>query len=178
MKEISLTQGVIALVDDEDFASVSPFKWYANRMGHHYYAVRNVVQAGGRRGAALMHREILTAPAGFEVDHRRHFDEERIVDNRRSNLLVCTKSDNQHNRGKYKRGTSIFKGVCAIGRRWRADLRIKGKRIYLGCYEREVDAALVYDLAAVKHFGAQAQTNFPVPGSERWLFGPAEVVRG
>lgn len=119
-----------------------------------------------------MHREILAAPPGAEVDHLRHQDEFGlpVVDNRRANLRIVTLQENRQHRRKHSGGSSIFKGVTACGGKWRAKIKVAGKTICLGRFRNEAHAALAYDLAAVEYFGAHALTNFPVPGSRSALF--------
>lgn len=179
MKTIPLTQGFVALVDDEDFPRLAGLGWYARRDRSGTYTAAHHPSAAGRAvrpAVVFMHRLIMDATDGVEVDHRRHREAEKIIDNRRSNLRLVTRPGNQRNRRKLKRGHSIFKGVtiAALGlpwQRWVSSIRVGGTAIYLGRFKVEGYAALAYDLAAVKHFGEHALTNFPVPGSTNWLYG-------
>jgi hypothetical protein len=109
MKEIQLTQGKVAFVDDSDFELVNQFKWHAYReLGRRWYAQRNVRLSDGRTTQS-MHRFIMGLEHGDprQVDHRDRF---HTLDNRRSNLRV-TVTQNQQNVGKRKDNTSGFKGV-------------------------------------------------------------------
>lgn len=164
MKEIPLTRGFVALVDDEDHERLAQHRWFAS------------VRAGGRRIEAVrianrrkvaMHRVVMCAPPGSEVDHLQHRTEDRVVDNRKANLRLASRSENSANRRKRSGTTSIFKGVSfhSRDRRWRAQIEDD----HLGYFTDEANAAYVYDLAAVARFGPFAVTNFPVPGSERSL---------
>lgn len=108
----------------------------------------------------IMRRQLTAAGAGYEIDHRNHDG----LDNRRKNLRVSTRGQNNHNRQNIIRssGTSRFKGVCwssSVGR-WRATIKIGDKQHHLGHYTSQIDAAHVYDNAARKHFGDFACTNF------------------
>ncbi len=67
MKEIQLTQGKVALVDDEDFERLNQFKWCAHWNGKHWYAIRTVYE--GKKKTIRMHREILNAPICMQGDH-------------------------------------------------------------------------------------------------------------
>jgi hypothetical protein len=151
VREIELTRGFVALVDDEDFGALSGQKWTASvRPGRIYAQTRSV----------LMHRLILGNPAG-DVDHRNG----NGLDNRRANLRVASRSlNNANSRGRA--GTSRFKGVswCRRDNRWQAGIQQNGQRKALGRFDTEVDAALAYDEAARSLFGEFARLNFPKPG--------------
>ena len=175
MREIPLSQGFVALVDDEDYPALVVHRWFAVRSGQAFYARRNLSRAGGTpRASICMHQAILgKPPAGHEIDHIEHRpNEDRIIDNRRSNLRFVTRAQNSANHRKF-RGRSIFKGVSlhlASGL-WRATLRVGGRHRNVGYFKFEVNAASAYDLAAVAARGDYAQTNFPVLGSRRWIYG-------
>ena len=86
-----------------------------------------------------------------EVDHRNG----NKLDNRKSNLRICSRSENQMNRGKQKNNTSGFKGVSQIkmNQKWVAYIKVNYKRIYIGCFLKKVDAARAYNMAALKYHG-------------------------
>jgi hypothetical protein len=150
-QQIVLTKGGIALIDDEDYERVSLHKWTLDSNG---YAVRKV-----NRRKVLLHRFILDASPGFDVDHSNH----NPLDNRRENLRICTRSQNSVNRGPKPGCTSRYKGVCWHRRseRWRAKLCVNGKFLYLGEFVDETKAAMAYDAAAYSVFGEFAYLNFP-----------------
>lgn len=167
MKTIPLTQGMVALVDDEDFDIVAGFKWHALRRPNGlWHAVRTVRRHGIKR-SIYMHRVIAGAAAHLEVDHR----DGDGLNNRRGNIRIATKRQNAQNRrqrGAWK--TSRFKGVSwnEPRRRWRVviaggptDARGYARQIYVGVFRDEVIAAHAYDRAALEHFGDFAFTNFP-----------------
>ena len=154
MKRISLTKGQTALVDNEDYAELSKHKWCM------------VKDACGRSlGSKIvyMHRVIMDAPEGMEVDHINH----NTLDNRRSNLRTATHSQNQHNRMKTKDLTSsIYKGVSwhKANKKYKAAIRKDNKQIDLGYFSDEVLAAKAYDDAAKKLFKEFAYLNFTEKG--------------
>lgn len=162
-KSISLTQGKFALVDDEDFEWLNQWKWYAvwTKQTRSFYAYRKDNSSGdwyNRRNLA-MHSQILNTPKGMKGDHKNH----DTLDNRRENLRNCTNTQNLMNKSKHKNSTSLFKGVSwnSRARKWIAQIQPNGKKIMLGKFLVEEEAAHVYDEAAKEHFGEFAVLNFP-----------------
>lgn len=152
MIEIPLTQGQVALIDDEDWDLVSEFKWFAQKDKKTYYARR------ANRPKVLLHRFILQAKVGQKVDHIKG----NWLDNRRENLRIATSSQNQWNQQAYsQRGSSKFKGVSLYRpySKWLACIRVNNKRIHLGYFKDEKEAALAYNEAALEYFGEFARLN-------------------
>lgn len=158
-KTIKLTQGKVAIVDDEDFDRINAHKWYAlKKKTGKFYAVRHVLVWGFRR-LAYMHREVLNAASSVEVDHIRSDD---TLDNRRNNLRPCTHAQNVKNSGIDKNNTSGFKGVswdCKNGK-WQVRIGINNRNIHIGYFVNIEAAARAYDEAARKYHGEFARTNF------------------
>lgn len=152
MKYIPLTLGYIAIIDDEDFDYITSYKWHARkasgRKGSMYYA--KSYKAG------MMHRLIMNCPKGLQVDHINH----NPMDNRKSNLRICTIKENLRNRRRKPKGSSRFLGVTPSLKKWQACIGVNFKRIYLGTFETQEDAAKAYDSAAQKYFGEYANLNF------------------
>ncbi len=151
MKKIYLSRGKTAIVDDEDFDWLNQWKWYARKDRSDFRAVRNVC-VNGKWTIVYMHRIILGLKFGDGIlgDHRNH----NTLDNRRFNLRVCTKRQNQHNR-KPQGGTLKYKGVIKLKgqERWKAQIRINGKKTTLGYFNTETEAAQIYNSNAKKVFG-------------------------
>lgn len=84
------------------------------------------------------------------------------LDNRKANLRQATYAQNSWNRGKNRVPSySKYKGVSLHGtdRKWQAQICVHGKRIYLGRFNSELEAAMAYDAAAVKYHGRYANVN-------------------
>jgi hypothetical protein len=154
MKQIPLTQEKVAIVDDDMYEYLSQWKWhYVNG-----YAVRSETCAPGKQKAVFMHRLIMQAPDGMEVDHK---ETEDTLNNQRSNLRLCTHSQNNHNRTKYSNNTSGYKGVFPLpSKRWRACIKNQGERLHIGVFDTPEEAARAYDAKARELFGEFANTNF------------------
>ncbi len=157
MKEIPLTKGQVALVDDEDYEALAKFKWHAHKFSQTWCAARNVRGDDGVKRIVLMHRVIMGAPPGADVDHRNH----NGCDNRRENLRVCTRQQNLRNQRKRAGKSSRLKGVSLCGQtgRWAAALKVGTKKVWLGRFKTEADAGAAYDRAAREHFGEFACLN-------------------
>lgn len=158
MKEIELSNGMVALVDDEDFDRVNQFSWHhdAGR------AFRNVVKTTNKivsRKTQKMHRFILElSDPQIKVDHKNR----NALDNRKENLRIATTSQNNANKEKYLGDcSSKYKGVYYSKDRnkWMAYIRIDGKMKNLGRFSLEEDAALAYNRAALEAFGEFAVLN-------------------
>ena len=164
--KIPLTQGKVALVDDEDAERVQQYRWFAvNGHGGRWYAGRNVPDANGGQRRIHMHRLLLGDECeGKDVDHINS----NTLDNCRENLRACTRAENMHNMRARSRGRSRYKGVAweERSKRWRAMIRITGHRRHLGYFVCAIDAARAYDDAARGQFGEYARLNFPGEGEQ------------
>lgn len=147
MKKIPLTQGMFALVDDEDFEFLSQWKWYFN-CG---YAVR------GASPKTLMHRVISGAKAGQDTDHINR----NRLDNTRSNLRCVSRAENAVNRPKQSNNTSGYKGVSwhKAQKKWVAFVVFSKKSKTLGYFSNKEDAALAYNRGALAIQGHTAFLN-------------------
>lgn len=158
MKKLSLTQNRFALVDDQDYDWLMQWKWHAlrQRTGN-WYAVRSEGKWPNRT-LVYMHDAIMAPPKGFRVDHRKGDG----LDNRREMLRVCTNYQNNQNARKRKDNSSGYKGVTwnKVRRKYQARIQVNHKSMSLGYYDDPANAANAYDVAARKHFGDYARTNF------------------
>jgi hypothetical protein len=154
--EIPLTQGKVALIDDEDLALVSKYKWHAQKIVKknvvRWYAYSGIRLSSGKQTQLQMHRLIMAAKAGQIVDHRNRDG----LDCRRNNLRFCSTSQNNINRAKIG-GTSKYKGVSKTpSGKWQTMFLKK----YVGLFSDEIEAAKAYDAIAKQQFGEYAYLNF------------------
>lgn len=157
MKQIPLTCGLVALVDDEDYPMISQFKWHVQQT-RVLYAVRRFGET-----KQYMHRMILgLTDRKDQVDHI-DFDG---LNNQKSNLRLSTPSQNQAHKIKQSRkggSDSRFKGVTKYKKTfrnpWQARIIVDKKVIYLGRFTSELEAAKAYNTAAKIHFGSFAIVN-------------------
>lgn len=156
MRTINLTQGKVALVDDEDFEALNQQKWYAHKMGNTFYAERNIPVVG-KQTTLRMHWEIMN---GKSIDHIDHDG----LNNQRTNLRFCSQSENCMNTRKCENTTSIYKGVCWNKRagKWQVYIMINGKRIHLGYFDSETEAAKAYNEKAIELFIEFANLNIMI----------------
>lgn len=157
--EIPLTGGGVVLVDPADFNTYGKNKWQRHSSG---YAAR-VTTVKGVKTFVTLHRLIMNAPKGAQVDH---IDGDTF-NNRRSNLRICTPSQNMMNRAPTKGTRSAYKGITYVNEkfsrknRWMASIRSGGIKKTIGYYATEIEAAKAYDSAARIYHGEFARVNFP-----------------
>lgn len=149
-KTIALTQGKHAVVDDEDYASLSQWKWFARKVGGTFYAAR-CIRESGKKKFVHMHRVVNGTPDGFVTDHRNGDG----LDNRRANLRTATVSQNGGNVAARSHSKSKIKGVYfdEARNKWAADIQAGGRRKRLGRFDTQDAAAAAYQSAASALFG-------------------------
>jgi len=153
-KLIPLTQGKFAIVDAADYDWLNQYKWHVKEHKHTSYAETQ------KKGKLIkMHRLITGAPSHLFVDHR----DLNGLNNRRSNLRLCTRAENIHNQRPRKGGTSKYKGVYLkkLVRKFVAQISMNGKKRTIGYFGDEIEAAISYDIKAMELFGEFAYLNFP-----------------
>lgn len=150
MKEINLTSGRVAIVDDDDFEELSKFKWHYTKK----YAGRSV-KCGSKWKAIKMHRVISKCPDHLQTDHRNR----NTLDNRKSNLRICKPSQNGQNQKLRVNSSTGFKGVKKYYNKFVAKTTFRGVQIYIGAFKTPQLAAMAYDNFAVTNYGEFACTN-------------------
>jgi len=156
MKRIELTHGKSVIVDGADYHWAMQYKWIAfSAPGGHWYAVRYEWKDGSTR-MIFMHRELMGAVSGQQIDHINR----NGLDNRRRNLRFCTTAQNQWNAKKRCDNKSGYIGVHRnLEGRWVAQIRVNGEKKYLGCFRDAKEAALAYNEAAHRYHGEFASVN-------------------
>lgn len=156
---VTLTRGMYAKVDREDYEIVSQYKWYATPGKITWYAKTSAWDnTVGRSRSISMHRLLLDAQPGQLVDHANHDG----LDNRRANIRLATNSQNTANSSK-KRKAARYRGLGFNNRlrRWQVYVEKDGYCHYCGSYKNDEEAAKAYDQKAVELFGEFATLNFP-----------------
>lgn len=158
MKKIPLSQGKFAIVDDEDYDRLIAMGKWSYQRG---YAVRTYREKTNQgvfiKKNTSMHRVLLNANEGDIIDH---INGDRF-DNRKSNLRICSNAQNIRNSGLRKNNLSGFKGVYFHKRtgKWYSQIRTDKKRLFLGSFETDIQAAIAYNAAALIHHGQFAKLN-------------------
>lgn len=157
MKEIQLTKGYVALVDDEDFERVNAKKWHAwVGSRKHIYASRSEKDSQGKYKTLMMHSFIMVKTDGSTIDHKNH----NGLDNQRDNLRLADMSQQNANKRMGQNLSSCFKGVRRRGfGRWYSRIKYRGEAILLGKFETEIEAAQAYNIKAIELFGEFALLN-------------------
>ena len=157
-RRLYLGQGKWTLLDVKDYYHLRFFKWVVYGNGTNLYAIRLRLTDPNKTSTVYMHREIMNPPPGLVVDHKNCDG----LDNRRSNLRFATHAQNTRNRRKKKNGSSQFLGVYFNKEKstWDSQLMHNGKKIWVGRFQTQIDAAKAYDAAAKKYHGEFARLNF------------------
>lgn len=147
---VALTHGLYAVVDSEDFDRVMQHTWHVVKKRDGILKVRR------SSDKMPLHCFILGLPRGTEADHKNH----KTLDNRKRNLRVCTRAQNNYNRRSFK-GKSRFKGVSFSNnkKKWESRIGFNNMMLWLGYFDEEEDAAIVYNVAAQLFFGEYAYLN-------------------
>lgn len=151
--EIILSNGHTIIVDSDYFPLLSRFTWAINKNNDITKTTKVYAQTYIQGELILLHRFLLNPPKWLLVDHING----NGLDNRVSNLRLTDKQGNAANRPKdrLKNPSSKYKGVsfCKGNKKWKGQISVKGKTIYLGYFLNEIQAAEAYNIAAKKYFG-------------------------
>lgn len=150
MKELTLSKGQVALVDDKDFEWLKKYKWTLSAPKNSplqygiIYPKRN-----GKRRMIYLHRIIAGAKKGEVVDHV----DGNGLNNQRTNLRIVTQRQNMLNRKDQK---SKIIGVTKHRDKYWARIRYQGKHISLGLFTDQSEAVEAYKNASKKYYGDKA----------------------
>jgi hypothetical protein len=159
-RTVPLTKGATTRVSDKDYERVASHKWHLHSAG--YAARTQRYGPGGKKKRVIyMHRFVLGAPDGYEVDHINRDP----LDNTRANLRLVPKALNRANTDKRRDSTRRYKGAVYNphkgARPWTARVTRDGVHHYGGYFATEIEAAHEYDRMAREVFGEHARLNFP-----------------
>lgn len=159
MKEIKLTKGYSAIVDDEDYPAISQYSWYAEETKGHVYARRRVTISRGKTKLLSMHRAIINPLDNQDVDHI----DNNGLNNTKANLRACSRAENIRNQVKHKGSIPKYKGVSydSSRKKWTAAICVNRRQMSLGRFNTELEAAEARDKAAKELHGEYAHINFP-----------------
>ena len=137
------------LIIDDEFSYLLTYKWKVNRDGY--------AQAYCKGKNKKIHRLIMGEPIGKDVDHINH----NKLDNRISNLRICSRSENHHNSKIQKNNATGYKGVHykTNAKKFVAQIKLNNKRIHIGYFRTAIEASVAYNETAKKLFGEYAYVN-------------------
>lgn len=146
MIEIPLTKGKVSIIDDEDFEKISFTKWKFDR-----YARANVWNKELKKyESKSIHRVVMDAPKGFDVDH---INGDKL-DNRKVNLRICTRSENLHNLQNKARTPVGLRGAFKAknDKKWFSTISVCGEIKRLGRFDTPEEAHFAYVTAHKKYY--------------------------
>lgn len=145
-KLIPLSNGKFTKVDNEDFEKLKDINWYFSKTGY-----------ADNRKLGKLHRYVMKVSDNMFIDH---INGDKL-DNRRSNLRICSVQENNCNVDSRKGSSSHFKGVSfnKLSSKFEAYITHKGFREHLGLYDNEQEAALAYNKRAIELHGEFARLN-------------------
>lgn len=148
MKEILLSRGLTAFVDDDDYDRLNKYKWHAHNHKIRFYAARSEIKSvGGKRDRKIiyMHREVVHPPRDGIIDHING----NGLDNRKSNLRVGDQRQNLQHMQRIR--SDLPHGVLKLRGRNKYNVRpfFNGKYYWLGSYNTPEEAETVYRVACI-----------------------------
>lgn len=151
--KVLLKCGTAVLIDRKDLPLWSAYNWYKNYSGRNFY-----VRAHAKYKVLYLHRSIMRPPKNKTVDHING----NTFDNRRCNLRICSNKENVRSSHKYRfKKSSKYRGVSfdKANKKWVASIEVNGKKISIGRFREEKEAAISYNIYALKYFKKFAALN-------------------
>lgn len=154
MKIIKSVQGKNVIVSDEDYDTLTKYKWYTTSRN---YCLRYFKNSKNKLTSRSIHRDIMRPLKDEEIDHINR----NPLDNRRDNLRIANRFENNHNVGIKTTNKTGYKGVHFDKgmNKYRAQITINKKNKYIGCFESAKEAAFAYNNEALKSYGEFANLN-------------------
>lgn len=144
------------LIDIDDLPNVCNYTWFTKKAVNNSYYVYCSITENKKDKKLLLSRLLMNPPKTMVVDHI----DGNSLDNRRSNLRICTKGENNRNAKKNKRGLVKYKGVgIRKSGRYYAQIQFNGINHCLGTYDTPEEAAKIYNKYALRYFGVYARIN-------------------
>lgn len=152
MRKIKLTQGKYALVDGCDYEFLMQWKWFANRVGNTFYAIRSK-KIDGKWKTIYMHR-VVAERMGLALSGDIHHERRNGLNNQRRNLFDLTRKQHMEKGGLRRDNTSGVKGVCfdKCRDKWMAYIYHNGKHIFIGRFDTKRQAIKARKAAEKKYF--------------------------
>ena len=148
VSQVSTSSGTCFFVDTEDEVFLRHYTWCLSGNGY--------IMSRSTGACTILHRLLCGAQPGDFVDHINGDP----LDNRKKNLRVCRKQQNEFNTKVRRDNTVGFRGVCPARRgKYRAYIVLNGKQHSLGQFDNPNDAARAYNKAALIYFGEFARLN-------------------
>lgn len=152
MKQIRLGgkyKHLFTLVDDSDFEWLNQYKWHLS--------AKRYVEATIDGINYYMHRMVMRCPKGKVMDHVNR----NPLDNRKSNLRICTQNQNGKNSPLKRNNKSGYIGVSwnKLNKCWTARIKVNYQGMHIGSFKDKVEAAKAYNAMATKYFGEFANLN-------------------
>ena len=146
------------VIDTDDYDKIKKYNWSIHKglKDKCFYAISHD-KINGKYTTIKLHRLIMNVESHKNVDHKDF----NGLNNVKTNLRICTPTENMRNRRMSYNNKSGYKGVCPVGnsKKWRMQIRVNKKTIYLGQCENPIDGAKIYDKAEIKYFGEFANIN-------------------
>lgn len=152
VKKYNSNEFTETLLDDEDYEFLHRFNWFEHKQGY-VYANGKIKEE--HKSNIMLHRLVVFAKKGEVVDH---IDGD-VKNNQKSNLRICTQTENSKNRKIGTNNSSGFKGVIKKGNKYHAKIGLNKNRIHLGSFDTKEEAAKAYNEAAKKYHGDFAKLN-------------------